>query len=29
MNDDWEQSKENVAPVKTGRSIKGLGGVGA
>lgn len=28
MNDDWEQSKENVAPVKSGRSVKGLGGVG-
>ena len=28
MIDNWEQSKENVAPVKTGRSIKGLGGVG-
>lgn len=23
---DWENSKENVAPVKSGRSIKGLGG---
>ena len=23
---DWETSKENVAPVKSGRSVKGLGG---
>jgi hypothetical protein len=27
MSTDWENSKENVAPVKRGRTVKGLGGV--
>lgn len=28
MSADWELSKENVAPIRSGRSVKGLSGVG-